>query len=153
MDKSKLTHIERKNLYTKIYGRRTLEYWNKKDSVPMDLEQIDWELSRQPSRKEPKGRRRVDIKLLCKQCRLNKVLFHRQKQDNHRCPLCDGDREDRDHLLTCPHTEATKLNLKRITELGKKLEKLKTNAKLSKLIIGSLRRIRKRFPVRDVLIF
>ena len=92
----------------------------------MDSEQIDWESSRQATRKESKGRRRVDIKLLlCKQCRLNKVLFHRQQQDDHRCPLYDGDNEDRDHLLTYPHIEATKLNLKRITELGKNWRSLK----------------------------
>ena len=49
-------HLERKNIYTRIYGRRILEYWNKKDSVPMDPEQIDLELSRQAARKEPTGR-------------------------------------------------------------------------------------------------
>ena len=41
VDKIKLTHIERKNLYTKVYGRRTLKYWNKKNSVPMNSKQID----------------------------------------------------------------------------------------------------------------
>ena len=40
VDNIKLTHLERKNLYTRIYGRRTLEYWYKKDSVPMDPEKI-----------------------------------------------------------------------------------------------------------------
>ena len=65
----------------------------------------------------------------------------------------DGDGDDRDYLLIYPHTEATKLHLKRITELRKKIEKLKTNAKLSKLILGSLRQIRKRLPVRNVLVF
>ena len=41
VDKIKLTHLERKNLYTRIYGRSTIEYWHKKDSVLMDPEQID----------------------------------------------------------------------------------------------------------------
>ena len=86
MDKIKLTHIERNNLYTRIYGRRTLEYWNKKDSVPMDLEQIDWESSRKATRREPKGKRRVDIKFLCGQCGLNK--FFTDKNETTLNVLC-----------------------------------------------------------------
>ena len=40
-----------------------------------------------------------------------------------------------------------------MTDLKKKLEKLQTNAKLSKTILGSLRRIRKRLPVRNATVF
>ena len=98
-------------------------------------------------RKEPKGKRRVDIKLLCNECGLNKILYHRQQQDDHWCPLCDEDREDRNHLLTHPHFEATKFALKRIAELEEKMKKFQTNSKLSKFILKSLRHIRKRQPV------
>ena len=40
-----------------------------------------------------------------------------------------------------------------MTDLKKKLEKLQTNAKLSKTILGSLRRLRKRLPVRNTSVF
>ena len=119
----------------------------------MDPEQIDWETSRKATKREPIGKRRVDIKLLCAQCRLNKVIFYRQKRDDTQCPLCNGKVKDRDHLLTCPHLEATKLHLKLMTDLKKKLEKLQTNAKLSKTILGSLRRLRKRLLVRNISVF
>ena len=79
VDGTKLTHMEQKKLHLKIYGRRTLAYWNKKDSTPMDPGKIDWKLSRQVMRKEPKGRRRIDIKLLCDQFGLNKTLYNRQQ--------------------------------------------------------------------------
>ena len=79
----------------------------------MDLEHIDWEASRQAMRKELKRKRRVDIKLLCNQCGLNKTFCNRQQQDNHRCPLCDEEREGRNHPLTFPHSKATKVWLKR----------------------------------------
>ena len=49
----------------------------------MDSEQINWESSRQTMRKESKGKKRADIKLLCNQCKLNKILYHRQQQDDH----------------------------------------------------------------------
>ena len=103
VDGIRITHPDRKNLYLRIYGRRTLDYWNKKDSTPVEPNRINWESSRQ-ARKETKGKRRIDVKLLYEQCGLNKVLYNRQQRDNHRCPLCNGDRENRDHLLTCPHT-------------------------------------------------
>ncbi len=73
-DDIKITHPERRNLYIRIYGRQTLDYWNTKDSTPTDPNRIDWESSRQAMRKETKRKRRIDVKLLCEQCGLNKVL-------------------------------------------------------------------------------
>ena len=121
VDGIRITHPDRKNLYLRIYGRRTLDYWNKKDSTPVEPNRINWESSRQ-ARKETKGKRRIDVKLLYEQCGLNKVLYNRQQRDNHRCPLCNGDRENRDHLLTYPHTEATKKWATNQKKLAKKLK-------------------------------
>ena len=123
VDETNVTHTERKNLYIKIYGRRILEYWNKKDSVLMDPEQIDWESSRQTMRIELKRKRRVDIKLLCDQCRLNKILYNRQEQNDHQCLLWDKDREDRNHPFTCPHSKVTKVYLKSQKKLAEKKQR------------------------------
>ena len=149
----KITHQERWNLYMRIYGRQTLDYWNKKDSTPTDPNRIDWESSRQAMRKEIKGKRRIDVKLLCEQCGLNKVLYNRQQRDDHQCPLFNGDRENRDHLLTCPHTAALKKWTTNQKKLAEKLKKLQTHAKLTKLILGNLRRIRYKRPTRNVSAF
>ena len=153
VDGTKIIHPDRKNLYLKIYGRRTLEYWNGKDSTPVDPNRIDWESSRKAMQKETKGKRRIDVKFLCEQCGLNKVLYNRQQRDNHRCPLCNGERETRDHLLTCPHTESTKRWATKQKKLSEKLKKLQTHAKLSKSILGNLKRLRFRKPMRTATAF
>ena len=98
IDDSKLTSITRSGLYTSLYGVRTLEYWAKKDNLPMDPTRILWEESRLARKSMSRAQCRLDTKLLCYQCGLAQTLFNRRHQDTHHCPVCEAPGEDRDHF-------------------------------------------------------
>ena len=89
IDGSKLTSTTRSRLYTSLYGVRTLEYWAKKDNLPMEPTRILWEESRLARKSMSRAQRRIDTKLLCNQCGLAQTLFNRRHKDTHHCPVCD----------------------------------------------------------------
>jgi hypothetical protein len=100
--------VTRDNLYTGLFGPRTLKYWQDKDNVPSDPEEVMWEESRLAKKRMPIGSRQIDAKVLSNCCGFALTLQKRQHQDSSACPLCEQPGEDRDHLLTCTDKKAVK---------------------------------------------
>ena len=138
LDDSKLTSITRNGLYISLYGGCTLEYWAKKDNLPIDPTRILWEESRLARKKTTRAQHRIDTKILCNQCGLAQTLFNRRHQDTHNCPVCDVPGEDWDHLFTCPDEGANKVFKKGIDELVQIMEEQETAPELQRAITGNL---------------
>ena len=82
---------------------------------------------------------RVDTKLLCNQCGLNKTLVQRMYQDTHSCPVCSAALEDQNHLFTCLNEGANKVFIKGVDEMEQLLEEKDTAPALQRAIIGSMK--------------
>jgi hypothetical protein len=59
----KLSTVTRDNLYAGLFGPRTLKYWQDKDDMPSDPEEVMWEESRLTQKRMPFGSRRIDAKV------------------------------------------------------------------------------------------
>ena len=57
MNRSKFQCISQDRLYAELYGPKTLQFWYKKDNVPLDLLQILWEESRLARKRMALGQR------------------------------------------------------------------------------------------------
>ena len=130
MNGSKFQCISRDRLYTELYGPTTLQYWHKKDNVPLDLSQILWEESRLAGKRMASGQRRIDTKLLCNQYGLGKALWQHKHQDGHSCPVCSAPMEDQNHLFICPHVKASRVFKKGLEEMETIWEELETKSTL-----------------------
>lgn len=117
MNSLKLTSLFCDHLYTALYGPRTLAFWAEKDNTLVDPARILWEESRSARKRISQEQQRIDIKLLCNQCGLAKILFQYKHQDSHQYPVYLAPMEDMNHLYTCPDVNATKVLKKGTDEM------------------------------------
>lgn len=61
-----------------------------------------------------------------------------KKQEHSQCPLCDGENEGIDHLLTCPHKTASQTWKVALATLQSKLESIATSPSIISTIIEAL---------------
>ena len=98
----KLSRIDKQDLYNKIYGPKTQQYWAQRHSIPQDLiDTIDWDAQQQAINREPLGKRRWLAKHLCGQCGVGRVLLRRKHQAHDNCPRCGESDESVTHVVTC----------------------------------------------------
>ena len=136
----KQSSITRDGLYVTIFGQRTLAFWNKRDKLSSNPEDICWEESKLAIRRLPFGLRRWRGKFLTNCSGFALTLQTWKYQDSSACPLCDAPEEDRDHLLQCPDPRATHQFKKSISTIPDLLHSLETSPALSKAIQTILKR-------------
>ena len=144
---TKLSAVSRDNLYTGLFGPRTLKYWQDKDNIPADPKEILWEEAKLARKKMPFGLRRIDTKVLSNCCGFALTLQRRKHQDSSACPLCEQPNEDRDHLLTCTDKRAQKQfdgSLKAYKEL---LITYKTEEALTEAILLIMKKHRRKADI------
>jgi hypothetical protein len=78
----KLSTVTRDNLYAGLFGPRTLKYWQDKDNMPRDPEEVMWEESRLARKRMPFGSRRINAKVISNCCRFALTLQKRRHQDS-----------------------------------------------------------------------
>jgi hypothetical protein len=90
----KLSTVTRDNLYAGLFGPCTLKYWQDKDDMPSDPEEVMWEESRLAQKRMPFSSRRINAKVLSNCCGFKLTLQKRGHQDSSACPLCEQLGED-----------------------------------------------------------
>jgi hypothetical protein len=103
----KLSSFNRKELYTEIVGVHLKAYWKRKHDIPSDhLDSIAWDTQNTAFKGLPLGKQRWFVKFATGFCGLGKTLLLREYQDHSKCPCCDQDGEDNQHVLKCLDAKA-----------------------------------------------
>ena len=139
----KQSSITRDGLYVTLFGRRTLAFWNKRDKLSKNPEDvICWEESKLAIRRLPSGLRRWRGKFPTNCSGFALTLQTWKYQDSSACPLCEAPEEDRDHLLQSPDPRATHQFKKYISTVPELLQSVETSLALSEAILPILKRYR-----------
>jgi hypothetical protein len=135
----KLSGIKPKVLYNEIYGKKTLEFWAKRHSIPQDhVKNIDWDAQHKAFNRLPLGKQRWLMKHLSGQCGVGHALVRRKYQDHDHCPLCNSPDETTSHVILCKDRRAkTKLSLL-LLSLEKHMIEKDTEPSLGKAILQRL---------------
>ena len=87
------------------------------------------------------SQRRIDTKMLCNHCGFENTKYNRKEQDTHKCPVCSGAHEDRNHMFSYPAPSAAKNREKGLKSLEKMLDEYDTASSLKPMIIGTIRHV------------
>ena len=92
-----------KTLHSAITSQRIRQYWIKKHKFEANTERhLDWEVIHKSFKSLPKYRHRQLSKWLTGFCGVGKTLVKYGYQDHSKCPRCNADNENVEHVLTCP---------------------------------------------------
>jgi hypothetical protein len=135
----KISSCLTKTLTTKIQTQAIRQYWKKKSKFSDHNEsQIDWITSQKSRKGLPTYRQRWLSKWMTGFCGTGKMLKIYRFQKHSKCPRCQTDNENTNHVLQCNHSEALTLWNTSLTSLEEWMLSNNGHPELVELIILGL---------------
>ena len=120
-------------------GAKCLSYWNERGRFGEgSMEKIDWIGTGQAMKAVAQSRQRWVTKHVSGFCATGKMMKRWKKRDNARCPRCDKEEEDAEHVWLCQGEGANDIWDKSIERLLDWMKKEKTYGKLAEVICDHL---------------
>ena len=138
--KGKLLHENiSKTLYQLFSDDKLDSTWIEKERFPSACkDKIDWDVQAKALSAAPLKTRRFVCKWVSNTISTGANMVKWQLRYKGSCPFCDKDKEDRNHILRCPHPEAQKIWSEGLASLKTSMNKSKTDPRLCKFIIEEL---------------
>jgi hypothetical protein len=132
-----LTHLHKDSAYEEINAEAILDYWERKDGIPLEKKaQVNWKASKQALKEQPRGLQRWHAKWATRHCAVGRMMKIRKEWAHSTCPLCGNQEETTTHVLQC--TEATRIWNITLGALNTWLEEQSTEPSLQAAIIYHL---------------
>jgi hypothetical protein len=129
-------------VYNFAHGRAvSVPYWQD-GRHPMTATgwiQVDWHVLGPAFRLWPRGKRQWLSNHMAKFSATGRVMFRRKEWEHDRCPRCDAENEDSNHIFRCPAPSAHQQWKESLDSLEVKLEDLWTHPDISRIIMAKLR--------------
>ena len=134
---TKLSRFHQPQMYNRLYGPRTLRYWQHKTHFSSErIDMIMWPAAGRAMARLPFGLQRFWLKFATGFLGTAHKLHLRGYQDHEQCPRCGEAGEDNVHVLRCPQTtEKWRIHQ---SSLLLKLRELQTAPDLANAIIRNL---------------
>ena len=137
---TKISSKFRSTLYDALTKKPTEDYWMKKMKIDNSLHSsLDWQLMGQAFETINVEKQKEVVKWNSEFCGTSKNLKIWKEQTHQKCPICGFDGENTEHILKCPHPEATSVWGKSLRTLEEWLTQQSTAPDLIKIIIDNLR--------------
>jgi hypothetical protein len=134
-----------------IHWKRVRKYWMKKLQINnYNAQSIDWELGEISSKKLTKSRQKWLAKWITGICGVGTQLKQWKHQDQDKCPRCEQDREDVQHVMKCQHPTATIVWDDAMKKLENWMIKNECEPRMKTIIVESLQSWRNDIPYQPI---
>ena len=134
----------RGTLHEHIFGPKARAYWEGKSNRFHDgnADDVDWEAAATGRKSMTQARRQWQTKHNTGFCAVGKMMQQRKEQTTAKCPRCNTEVEDAEHVLKCTGSGATEKWQEQILELKKHLIKQDTGQEVRKALLAGLQTYR-----------
>ena len=133
-----------KSLYEAVADNRVHKRWIKHERFPQcKLQNINWTEQGKANKQLPRHKRHFISKWSSEWLATGARMVEWKLRYKDNCPYCGKPKEDTNHILHCAHDDVSKLWEEKISQLDKRLLKIKTCYRLRRAIIQELRYWRK----------
>jgi hypothetical protein len=147
-----LTKKVSKHLYDHCAKDMILDYWAQKDCLQESTpHEVDWKALDKALSACNSGIRREMIKHSTGYFAHGQNQLQRKFWKHSKCPRCDAEVEDADHIVKCPTPEATNIWEGGITGLRIKLRDIKTKSCIEEILRERLNAWRNKTPYKTYL--
>jgi hypothetical protein len=133
--------LDPEDVYNFAYGRATsIPYWQDgRHLMPTTgWIQVDWQVLGAAFRLWPRGKRQwLSKQHMARFFATGRVMLRRW--DHDRCPRCEANNENSDHILRCSAPSARQQWVESLDSLAVKLEEYRTHPDISRFIMAKLR--------------
>lgn len=137
---TRLTSSINKRIAHHILGSDAREYWAKKLDIDIDdLKKVEWTALGNARRGFPPNKAKWVTKFLSENLPTGKNMVKWGHRDSSKCPFCNQDDEDAEHVLRCQHADVRSQWDTALDKLALDLDKLSTAPTLRHAIITNLR--------------
>lgn len=137
---TRLTSDINKQIAENIHGASIREYWAKKLEIDVDdLKHVEWTALKKARRGFPPNKAKWVTKAMSDNLPTGNNMEKWGLWDNAKCPYCEHNNEDAEHVLRCQHVDVRNLWDSSLTKLSTDLDKLGTAPAIRTTLINSLR--------------
>jgi hypothetical protein len=137
----------RSQLLEHIFAPEAKSYWDRKGRFAEGSSaDIDWPAVGDARRAMPRARQHWQTKHNSGFCGVGKMMLQRKERDSAKCPRCDHELEDTEHVILCQGSGTSEVWQAQMRAVATELTKLETDPQLHRVIMAGLNSYRSSEP-------